>query len=69
MSWAPEVRTGDDPKFYGNALRFATRGEAEANVENLKNRWLSVVETRVVESKDPVNYRWVDDKLVAVESV
>jgi hypothetical protein len=63
MSFAPEVRTGRDPQFYGNALRFATREEAQANVEDLAMRWMLVVETRVAESTDPVNYRWVDGKL------
>lgn len=66
MSFKPEVRTGNDPKFYGNALRFATREEAQANVENLANRWLAVTETRVVESTDPVSHAWVDGKLVGV---
>jgi hypothetical protein len=26
-------------------------------------RWFAVRETRVVESDDPVNFRWVDGKL------
>ena len=29
-------------------------------------RWLAVRDTRVVESEDPVNYRWVDGALEAV---
>lgn len=52
MSFAPEVQTGIDPKWYGNNLRFATREEAEANVHDLMMRWLAVRETRVVESPD-----------------
>lgn len=67
MSFAPEVRTGRDPKFYGNALRFATREEAEQNVRDLESRWMLVVETRVVESTDPVNYRWINGQLEAVK--
>ena len=67
MSYAPEVRTGSDPKFYGNALRFETKAEAKGNVHNLMDRWILVVETRVVESADPVNYRWTDEGLVAVK--
>ena len=45
--------------------RFATREEAEANVANLMQRWLTVTDTRVVESADPVNYRWTDEGLAA----
>lgn len=57
-SWAPEVIADDSGKFYGNALRFATKEEAEANVRDLSWRWMLVRETRVVESTDPVNYQW-----------
>lgn len=67
MSWAPQVRTSvHDPQFYGNALRFATREEAEANVHDLMMRWTLVIETRVVESDDPVTHRWVNGKLESV---
>lgn len=67
MSWAPEVQTDNTGKWYGNNLRFATKEEAEASVHDLMMRWLLVRETRVVESTDPVNYRWVDGKLVQVQ--
>ena len=63
MSFAPEVIADSSGKFVGNQLRFATREEAEANVRNLESRWMLVRETRVVESTDPVNYKWVDGKL------
>lgn len=66
MSFKPEVQTGEPGKFYGNALRFATREEAEANVKDLMNRWFLVTDTRVVESDEPVNYRWVNGKLESV---
>ena len=56
-SWAPEV-IADSSGWCGNQLRFATKEEAEANVRNLMMRWFAVRETRVVESADPVNYRW-----------
>lgn len=58
MSWAPEVIADSSGKWSGNGLRFATKEEAEANVANLMMRWTSVIDTRVVESNDPVNYRW-----------
>lgn len=57
MSFKPEVRTDNDPKFYGNNLAFATREEAEQSARDLMARWLLVMEWRVVESDQPVNYR------------
>lgn len=66
-SFAPEVIADSTGKWCGNSLRFATREEAEQNVQDLMMRWTSVRETRVVESDDPVNYRYTDRKLVKVE--
>lgn len=66
MSWKPEVIADSSGEWCGNALRFATKEEAEANVRDLYSRWTSVRETRVVESDDPVNYAWVDGHLVEV---
>ena len=66
MSFKPEVVADSSGKFYGNALRFATREEAEANVRDLAARWYLVTQTRVVESDDPVNYRYVDGNLIEV---
>jgi hypothetical protein len=66
MSWKPEVQTDASGKWYGNALRFATEQEAKDQVRDLQMRWFLVIETRVVECSDPVNYKWVDGKLEAV---
>ena len=63
MSFKPEVIADTSGKWCGNALRFATREEAEANVQALIIRWFAVRETRVVESDDPVNYRYVHGRL------
>lgn len=61
MSWKPEVQVSGEPgKWHGNALRFATKSEAEKNVSDLASRWTLVVETRVMPSDEPVNYRWDD---------
>ena len=49
MSFMPEVRTDDTGKWYGNALRFSSRDEAEAQVHDLMLRWFAVRETRIVE--------------------
>ena len=56
MSYKPEVRTGNDPKWYGNSLAFATREEAEYSARDLMGRWMLVVECRAVESDEEVNY-------------
>lgn len=66
MSWVPEVIADNSGKWCGNGLRFATREEAEANVRDLMCRWTLVRETRVVESTDPVNYRWTEKGLEKV---
>jgi hypothetical protein len=66
MSWSPEVIADGSGKWTSNALRFATRAEAEANVANLAMRWTLVRDTRVVESDEPINYAWVEGRLVPV---
>jgi hypothetical protein len=69
MSCKPEVQTDSSGQWYGNALPFATRKEAEDEVFGLSMRWTLVRNTRVVESEDPVNYRWDPEKgLVALET-
>lgn len=67
MSFAPQVIVERDGKFVGNALRFATREEAEFQVADLASRWMLVSATRVVESIDPVNYSFVDGRLIRIE--
>ena len=62
MAWKPEVIADNTGKWAGNALRFATKEEAEANVLDLSMRWLAVRDTRVVEVDEPVNYRWIAGK-------
>ena len=51
----------------GNGLRFATREEAEGNARDLMNRWTLVRETRATESSDPVNYQWIEYRLIPVD--
>jgi hypothetical protein len=65
MSWKPEVIADNSGKWCGNALRFATKEEAEANAKALMGRWILVRECRATECSDPVNYRWVDGRLVS----
>jgi len=62
-SYKPEVQTaGNGDGWSSNALRFATKEEAENNVRDLMMRWMAVTDTRVVESTDPVNYKWIPGK-------
>jgi hypothetical protein len=59
-SFKPEVQTaGDGQNWSGNALRFATKAEAEQYVKDLMWRWTAVNDTRVIESEDAVNYQWI----------
>ena len=60
LSWAPQATT-DSGQWVGNALRFATKEEAEKYVAELS----LVRNTRVIESSDPVNYRWESGRLVS----
>lgn len=67
MSFKPEVKTGNDPKFYSNALAFATRKEAEDSALDLFNRWTLCVDHRVAESTDPVTHTYIDGVLKVIE--
>jgi hypothetical protein len=69
MSFKPEVQADDTGAWYDNALRFASRAEAEAQVADLMMRWTAVRGIRVIESTDPVNYRYVDGRLERVALV
>jgi len=50
MSWKPEVQADSTGTWVGNALRFATKEEAEGKVLAFAMRWTS----RVVECDEPV---------------
>jgi len=63
LSWAPQAIT-DSGQWVGNGLRFATKEEAETYVAELS----LVRNTRVVESSDPINYRWDNGRLVRHEA-
>ncbi len=66
MSFKPEIQADATGEWYGNALRFATRAEAEAQVADLMMRWTAFRDTRVIECHDPVNYRYVGGRLESV---
>ncbi len=64
MSYAIKVIADSNGKFIGNQIRLATRKEAEAYARDLYSRWTAVQEWRVVESTDPVNYKWTEKGLI-----
>ena len=66
MAWKAEVVADRTGKWCGNQLRFASQAEAEGYVRDLMMRWTLVVNTRAVESNDPVTHRWVDGELEAL---
>ena len=66
-SYKAEVIADGSGKWAGNALRFATEDEAKTYATDLYRRWTLVLDTRVVESDEPVNYEIVDGELRRVE--
>jgi hypothetical protein len=56
ISWKTEVLV--EGKWATNALRFATKEEAEASGNELLSRWFVPSDSRAAESEDPVNYRF-----------
>jgi hypothetical protein len=65
-SYAPEV-VADSSGWTGNSLRFASKGEAEGWVLDLSRRWMLVRDTRVVESDDKPNARFVGGELEMIK--
>jgi hypothetical protein len=45
-----------DGRWYDNAIRLATKAEAEAYAVSLFSRWMIPTDKRVVTSDDPPNY-------------
>jgi hypothetical protein len=68
MSWKSEVivnaEAGGD--WRSNRLRFATATEACDYVRDLAGRWTMVTSTRIVETDEPVNYRYINGELLVV---
>lgn len=54
-----------DNKWASNALRFATRREAELYGAELLSRWFVPTDARPAESDDPVNYRFNEELFFA----
>jgi len=69
MSFKVEVIADSSGKWTGNAIRLPDSKQAIEYGNDLFSRWTAVSEMRVVESEDPVNYLWLDGRLVSVERV
>jgi hypothetical protein len=67
ISWAAEVIADSSGKWCGNALRFASKTEAETYAADLAGRWTSVRQYHVIESADPINYAMVDGVATRLE--
>ncbi len=67
-SFAVEVIANLSGEWRGSAMRFATRKEAEQYAQHLRSRWILVVDARLVESTEPVNYSFIDGRLKKVGS-
>ncbi len=69
MSYKVQIKVSGDPKFYDNAIRLATKAEAQAYGDNKLRSWTLAETYAVVETDDPVNYEWkADEGLVPKES-
>ncbi len=66
-SYAPEVFV--ENKWSRNALRFATRAEAEANARDLFMRWTMCSDSRATEAEEAPNYTYTDGQLDAIEPI
>lgn len=59
MSFKYEVQVhGEGDKWHTNGVAFATFAEADNAGYNKMFNWMMCTDYRVVESTDPVNYRW-----------
>lgn len=56
-SFKVEVIADSSGQWASNAVRVATKEEAEAYARNLYSRWTSVRRWQVVESEDPTNFK------------
>lgn len=63
-----DVRTYGSKEWTSCHVRLATRPEAEGHASDLTRCWLEVEEWRIIESQDPVNYRFENGGLVRLAS-
>ena len=68
MSYTTEFQVNSTGEWRGGAVCFATEEEAIAYIDSRDLRGTSLLDIRVVESGDPVNYSWVNSKAERVTS-
>ena len=62
MSYTPEVPVGSTSEWRDTAVSFATKEEAIAYMSSRAPRGTSLLDIRVVERNDPVNYSRINSK-------
>ncbi len=67
MSYKVNIQAMNETSWHSNGLRFATREEAESSGESLWTRWSAVDKYEVVESNEPVNYKFENGADVPLE--
>lgn len=66
-SWKPQLQVqGEGDKWHDNALRFATKEEAEKAASDNFSRWMMATGHRAVESDEEPNYRWENGQAVHI---
>ena len=65
-SWKAEITDGSG--WASNALRFATKEEAQQSGQRTFDRWMAAKDLRVVESTDPVSHRFENGENVKIEA-
>jgi hypothetical protein len=60
MSFKPAIKTRQDKDWVKNGMAFETLYEAMTSARNLEALWTAVIDIAVIESNEPVNYKWID---------
>lgn len=67
MSYKVDILENEQSGWTSNALRFETQKEAESYGSDLFSRWFGIALYRVVQSTEPANYVWRNERLLALE--
>jgi len=68
VSWKTAVKVFGEPQWNYNALRFATREEAEAYGADLASRWILVRDWEAQVDDEPPNYRLEGRQLIKIQT-
>ena len=64
MNYRYTIKVYNDPKFYENAVVFATKEEAESAAKAKFQVWTQAEEWKVEKTDAPVNYTFEDGRIV-----